>query len=287
MERRARWAAFIVAAAVVGCGGRSVGEPTQSGGQSGSGAGGTGGVTDWSSDGGTGGLVGGWTGGTGNTGATSACVNTDSMALDPAVAANGFFLSLYAFGDGDAGSSTPSSDADPGSTFCLDSPMDGTICMNGLAQEACGGMVPCDYHRWGAGFGLGLATRSDTGILTPFDATAWGVTGVMFTLTGATSPIRAQITIFNRETLGFIYGDPMGIVGDGTKAAQFNEFAQPPWGDPTLVLDPTQLDSIQFVVPSVAGSTTPYDFCVSNIQLVDATGTVVTPLGGIVGGGPR
>lgn len=274
--------------------------------------GGTGGTGN-SSTGGNGGTnATGGGGGVGNTGGGAAtCTNTDNNGLDATTAANNFFSAVYGFGDGDAASANPSTAADPGTTFCLDSPADGQMCMNGLGQNACGTTTTtadCDYHRWGAGIGLNLAMHTDTAV-TAFDAAAAGVTGVKFTLSGVTAPIRVQVTMVDdpatttsNESTGFVLGGGAAdITADGTVTAQFSEFTQPPWGctaantaNPCgdgvdLAFDPTNLDALQFQVPTIAGATTSYDFCVSDIQLVDAGGNVVTPpagSGGAGGGAP-
>ena len=274
-----------VAASVYGCSSGGGGGGATGG--SGTGATGGSGGTGLTGSGGTAGIPGG--GGT-----TAACTNTNNNGLDATTSANNFFSAVYGFGDGDSAGANPSSDTDPGTTFCLDSPSDGTICMNGLGQEACAGSNPCDYHRWGAGIGLNLAMHDDTaGTVTAFDATAAGVTGVKFTLSGVTSPIRVQLTMVDdpattdvNESTGFVYGGGTAdVAADGTVTAQFDTFTQPAWGIATFVFDATKLDALQFQVPTVAGATTSYDFCVSDIQLVDATGATVTPPAG-AGGAP-
>lgn len=274
-------------------------------------AGGTGGSGNTTSTGGSGnspGTGGGTQGGNPGQGGSTTCTNTNNSGIDAKSVNNGFFSAVYGFGDGDKAAAKPSTATDPGTTFCLDSPTSGKLCMNGLGQEACGGSSPCDYHRWGAGIGLNLAKHDDTAkTVTPFNATAAGVTGVSFTITGAAaSPIRVQMTMVDdpatatiNEGAGFVYGGGTADVKtDGTVTAQFTDFAQPAWGcvaantasnpcgsGQTLTWDATKVDALQFQVPTVAGSTTPYDFCVSDIKLVDATGKPVTPPAGAGGSG--
>lgn len=277
--------------------------------------GGTGGTGNSTSTGGNGNTGGGAVGGNGGT--APACTNSlnEGQGLDLSAADNNFVTAIYAFGDTNNGA-VPSTDTDPASTFCIVQP-DGTtgqMCMNGTGAMACGGTTPCDYHRWGAGIGMNLATHAATGEITaPFDATAANVAGVKFTLAGPPATgIRLQLTMaddpataaYNEPDHAFVWQKdgtgPYGeVMADGTFTAMFADFVQPPWGcnsttntgtNPCgagvdMAMNLTLLDAIQFQVPTAETTETPYNFCLSGIEFVDASGATVTPPAGSGGAG--
>lgn len=270
------------------------------------GGGGTGGTGN-SATGGTGNAGGGNVAGNGGT--MAACTNTanEGQGLDLSAAENNFVTAIYAFGDTNNGA-VPATDTDPATTFCIVQP-DGTtgqMCMNGTGAEACGGVTPCDYHRWGAGIGVQLSVHDATsGAITPFDAAAANIAGVSFNVTGVpTNGLRVQLTMPDDpatalpEGTGFVFGGGVAdITADGPVTAMFTDFTQPDWGcgatstqNPcgagvVLDFDPTKLDALQFQVPTVAGSTFSYNFCVTDLKFLDSTGAVVTPPAGSGGSG--
>jgi len=123
----------------------------------------------------------------------------------------------------------------------------------------------------------------------PLDATAFGLTGVAFTLEPApVSGVLVQMAstvgegCFPRCELRDGYypmsedapGVLHGITEAGTYRFQFEDFKAAPWADPTVTLDPSHLAGVFFEL-----QVGPFDFCLRDFQLLDAGGQPVTPTG--------
>ena len=278
----------LTAAFLYGCSSDSGGGTAGTGGTGNSATGGNGGITG--ATGGNGGITGG-----GGTVAATTCGASEPGCWVSTTDVPGI-KGVYAFGDGT-------------STAFLTYPSAGKVCMQGQMAQQCATGCPNgggDYSLWGMGMGMQLSTGA-MAPHTPWDATAAGVTGVKFTLsTPPAGGVRAQISLVSDDQHGFVLGGDNGaITTDGVEtSAQFTEFVQPSWGCPAattsaacgtppaeLMWDGTQLDAIQFQAVSVDTGTTDYMYCVSNIQFIDAAGTVVnvppqvdTNVGGAGGG---
>jgi hypothetical protein len=126
---------------------------------------------------------------------------------------------------------------------------------------------------------MGLQLSSGrTAPYTPWDAAAAGVTGVRFTVENppVAGGVRAIISVVSDIEHGFVYQGDTAIIAAGEISGQFaGDFVQPSWGIQTLVWDPTQVHALQFQGVTHSDYTQPYEFCISNIQFIDATGTVV------------
>lgn len=173
---------------------------------------------------------------------------------------------VYSYGDGT-------------STMLLTSPAAGQICMSGTAADA-----GPDYALWGAGIGLQLAATEDEGktVTSAFDAEALGITQFSFSITGVPlTGIRVGMTIVGEgadyEENPFINKGGAGgdVKSDSTYTMALADLAQPEWGLADAVFDPSSLHSLQFQVVTVPNAATEYDFCVSDIQFLDADGAVV------------
>ncbi len=211
--------------------------------------------------------------------AAAMCMNTaeGSASIDGLSGATG----VYTYGDGTCVAPT---------THCIDDTTPGTLCFRGVAADA-----QSDYSCYGAGFGIDLAIVENSVVTTPWDATAAGVAGVQFTITGltATSPaLRVQIAQADLpEDAAFVHGSGTSdLKADGDPAVfMFADFGLPDWvtgatgSHPELadaVLDLTNLKGMQIQVTTQPNMPKEFDFCISNLAWVDAAGTPValTPL---------
>lgn len=146
------------------------------------------------------------------------------------------------------------------------------VCMKGTAAQVMmtpdGGTVDYFGIQWGAGIAFDLSNAGGVGaVAMPFNATAAGIAGFIFDVTG-TAPMRVRINYVmptTESTSHFIEVEP------GTNiSVDFLSVNQGAWVmDPNRVaFDPTQFRTIQFQVFTNDMSTTPYDFCVSNVRVI-------------------
>ncbi len=178
------------------------------------------------------------------------------------------------------------------SALCVDDTQAMTLCAEGTAWNSDG--PGGDYEFWGAGFGLQMADTDANGdLVAPFDATAAGIAGVKFTVTGVAggAPIRVQMGMVddpaittssaNYEENGFVWGGGASndLDADGEVSIMLTEFEFPEWttfeGGADTPIDLTRLHSLQFQVVTAPEEAFNYNFCVSNFQWVDADGNVV------------
>jgi hypothetical protein len=115
--------------------------------------------------------------------------------------------------------------------------------------------------KWGAGIALDLNNSGGTtGVKQPYDAASHGVVGFSFTITGTAPGLRVNFpTPASAEGSHFIAGKP------GANSALFATAKQGSWVMPKSDIDPSQVLSIQFQIPSVMGSAVEFDFCVENL----------------------
>jgi hypothetical protein len=178
-------------------------------------------------------------------------------------------------------------------TLCVDDMQAGQLCAQGTGSPSNG--PDGDYQYWGAGFGLQVADTDDaTGdLVAPFDATAAGIAGVKFTITGATggAPIRMQLGMVNDPAIttpsanyeenGFAWGGGSSndITADDDITIMLEEFSFPEWtefeGGADTPLDVTKLHSLQFQIVTEPDAAHNYNFCISNFQWIDAAGNAV------------
>jgi hypothetical protein len=123
----------------------------------------------------------------------------------------------------------------------------------------------------------------------PLDATAFGITGISFTLEPApVSGVLVEMASTVGEDCfpmcqlnGGYYPMSQGAPGvlhsiteAGTYRFRFEDFEAAPWADPTVALDPSHLAGVFFEL-----GVGPFDFCLRDFQLLDAGGEPVTPTG--------
>ena len=258
-----------------------------------SGGSGSGGTSGGSGSGGTAGTGGGGagTGGGGGTGGTS---SVDGV---PGVPSNGVpGGSNYVYGY-----------SDTVSTHNVTSPMAGTYCLDGNATIVLNNpttMMPDYGAYYGAGLGIQFATTNMTGdvVTAGFDAT--GLATISFTLTTDTpSPIR--VALVDVDTTVMMAGqqpaheffmvdamnNPVPNVA-GTITLTVAELSPPSW----ILMEPTpsytaadlrlnSIKALQISVPTDVSAAHPYNFCVSNIQFLDAGGMSILPPEGTGGAG--
>jgi hypothetical protein len=227
-----------------------------------------------SADGTGGGSVDNGTGGS----VAGGCTNTMPEAMHGTVTLNAWASAVYSYGDG-------------ATTICSSSPVPGTICLEGVGAEACGDSDPCDYHQWGAGLGIALTT-GPVGQEVGLDANAAGIAQVRFSLSAPPtvpgSGVRTGVSsmddpnTFENEThhpffVGVSGELPTAMTTDTTAAHPWSDFKLPLWDEGlALSLDTTNLSSLHFMVVTVPYQVVAYDFCISDIRFLDASGNEVT-----------
>lgn len=213
---------------------------------------------------GTGGVTS--TAGTSTTGSVSDCTNvTHTEGLAPDVAQVPAAQGVYSYGDGVT-------------TACLTSPGANQVCLDGL-----GALAGDNYENYGAGIGIQLAVTDPAE--EPWNATADGVVGVRFSITGPSSsaPVRVGVTMVGLTDNGFVTNEN-GITAAGEQTLMFADLVQPSWSTLTDTFDATQIHSLQFQLVTAQTATRPYDFCVSAITWLDANGNAVDLPWGTGGG---
>jgi hypothetical protein len=215
----------------------------------------------------------------GSGGGGASCTNTMSEGREGSVSGNAWISYVFSYGDGVT-------------TICLSAPVPGTVCLEGLAADACGGTDPCDYRHWGAGVGFSLTTLmgpQDVGL----DALSAGITQVQFSVTSVPSTPRSGfhvgVTIMDDPVTSDVNeSDHRFLLGvSGHKVIPFTTDAfgeVRPWKDFTLApwykasslkLDTTKLHSLQFNLTTTPNQTVAYKFCVWGIKFLDAAGNEV------------
>lgn len=173
---------------------------------------------------------------------------------------------------------------DEKTTRSLSQPAPDVLCLSGTAYSSTD-----EFTYWGAIMVIQLAPDSST----PFNAAALGITGLRFQITDwLARRVRvglAQVndpniiaTTRNFELNPFLHGgsNPKNIEGDETRTVPFEHFKLPYFSqieeDVPPSLDATRLHSFQlFMANHPEDDETPYKFCVTGLQWLDACGQVV------------
>lgn len=135
----------------------------------------------------------------------------------------------------------------------------------------------CDYSAiFGAGIGMDLNNAGgDGGGKLPFNATTAGVIGIAFDIdmlplaglrvefpTPSTTDTAA---IWKPASAAKNYVSPVMV---GHNVIMFSDVTQPDYVKPAGPLDPTQILSVQFHVPTTTSGSATYNFCISNFSAV-------------------
>jgi hypothetical protein len=183
---------------------------------------------------------------------------------------------------------TVSSRGDSESTRCLDVPGDNTSCLYGLAADSNDGSNL--YGNWGTMLTLLMAEEDSDGmLLSARDAQALGNTALRFQISGLSGGVRVrpQVVMADSESIpfseeGFVNGndDENILVADDTYTLYFDNFYPPSWASylelcidvGSCDFDPSRLHSLRFWVATSPAVTYPYDFCISNLTWLNASG---------------
>jgi hypothetical protein len=160
----------------------------------------------------------------------------------------------------------------------------GKFCMSGQIDPG-----PTNEN-WGALLVLSLAEHTPTGVAAPFNALAHGITQVRMTID---PPPLAGLAVsfsalqradcldlpacFTAASFFVEDGGAERIIEDpGTVTFPLTAFVQPSWGDKTLAFDPTLISGLELVAGVLPGPVLDYDFCVRDVNFLDAAGRVVS-----------
>jgi hypothetical protein len=125
------------------------------------------------------------------------------------------------------------------------------------------GMTSANTAAWGAGIALELNDDGANHRQSPYDATAQGVVGFCFQLSGSAIPPGLRLA-FTTTTSGD--DAPFkAISGTGSHTVLFSQTGPGSWFKNTSPLDTHNLVLMQFQIPSMAGQTVPWDFCVTGM----------------------
>ncbi len=143
-----------------------------------------------------------------------------------------------------------------------------SFCVSGQAtQVPCTTPDDCDYSTyWGVGAGMNL-NEPPGGVPGPYNATAAGVTGISFDITGATVPLSMRFkAVVAGDSTDYCTG-PTLEPRAGTNFVLLSDLSancyEVPAGGPP---NASQLEAIQWQVFTNSQSAVPFDFCISNIR---------------------
>ncbi len=156
----------------------------------------------------------------------------------------------------------------------------GKLCMSGTVDSS------ADGGGWGAILVVGLVDTDATGtLIAPFDAPAFGVSQVRFTVEDpplqGVLPQVVQITSAActqiSSTCLTSFSLDAAVTDPGTVTAQLTDFTDADGTHSNTSLDQTLITSLQFYVPTLPGMATPYDFCLQDLAFLDADGKELRP----------
>lgn len=155
---------------------------------------------------------------------------------------------------------------------------DGKLCVKGTAAQ----VMEMDYAKYyGAGlaFDVCSASSSDPDPMKKYTVAScpagMDLLGIKFKLSGKTIPSNLRVTFkeAGRDESTFVIakeGANEALFAKGTVAYSMTA---PP-------ADPSKVEAVQFAIPTTESDTTPFDFCVEQIQLLTKTGTCGDGSGG-------
>ncbi len=128
------------------------------------------------------------------------------------------------------------------------------------------GTTSANASAWGAGIALELNDDGASHKQSPWDATAAGVLGFCFQLSGSAVPAGLRLA-FTTTTSGD--DAPFKAVGSaGSHTVLFSQTGPGSWFKNTSPLDTHNLVLMQFQIPATSGKAIPWDFCVSGMTAV-------------------
>ena len=162
----------------------------------------------------------------------------------------------YTFHDTGTSTILPSSFATAGANICV---------TGNAAQYSNGGL------NWGSAVGFNANQAAGTNPpLGAWNATAAGIAGFRFTLTGSQVPSSIQVNVTVAGSTASYCSKLSGVTAGTSQAVIFGSVTQNCFnsGGSHPIVDPTKIEAIQLQVSSVSGSVTAFDFCVSSVQLL-------------------
>jgi hypothetical protein len=144
-------------------------------------------------------------------------------------------------------------------------PADGTqarMCTSGTTLQ----VMPSDDWKthWGAGIGLDLNNPSGTKL--DFNATAAGVTGFCFMVTGNTiPPMKVNLPTDQGITDNWYYEV---VSTPGVHKILFTDQFLQTTPTPATPFDPSKLQSIQFQIAATTSAAVPWDFCIDQLTAI-------------------
>jgi len=173
----------------------------------------------------------------------------------------------------------PATDAVSGgvSTAVVERTSDGT-CLSGKVDPGPGGTG------WGALVIFELARTDDSvTVLAPFDLKAKGVTKVRFNLSNPPStgvlPQLVELSSADCTTTPgclSVFDGPPPVTTAGSVTLALGDFVTAEAQDTNKVSDPTISTAFQLLVAPSSGTVVDYDFCIQNLQFLDAAGKEVS-----------
>ncbi|MCH2110150.1 MAG: hypothetical protein MK135_12550 [Polyangiaceae bacterium] len=143
------------------------------------------------------------------------------------------------------------------------------LCVSGTASQVDVNCSADDCYGlyWGAGVGLNLNQATDEatgegGTPDTWDASANGVTGFSFTISGADVPSSL------RFKLGDAGGEFCTSIGAGNNEILYTDLDENCWMPVAGATIPTASKSIQWQVATNDASTTSFDFCIENFSVL-------------------
>jgi hypothetical protein len=161
----------------------------------------------------------------------------------------------------------PASKAGYSVSAAVQSQSSARVCLKGVATQVLTGVdgLPSYIPQWGAGLGLPLNDSL------PFDASrafAGGpIVGFSFDLEGPTSATAIRVGVHAQNAGNDLYFADLPVPTSGV-TVMLSALHQGSWVAVPVPLDPSALTQLDFQVFTTTGAPTPFDFCVTNLSVL-------------------
>lgn len=194
-------------------------------------------------------------------------VPTNTGALPDGSNDVGAYGTVYTFQDTGGSTIVPLTSA----TVPFTNAGDGKLCVSGTGAKVLtdpGATTPNYTKYYGAAMAIDLWASADGKTKKTLGEAGSKLVGLRFNVTATTMPheLRAEIHEAGRDESAYI------DLTTGSNTVTFSE-ATVAYSTKAPAVDPTKMDGIQFMIPTVELAATPFDFCIDHIEFLTSGGS--------------